>query len=103
MSALGLNIGVFSNLPVIDRISCLSYLFASTNTYEQNTVSVWDLSQDKWCVKARVWDYLKILHGKSVGSTNPPGNTQQVPLGFLPSTICCSLDLTSAISTAIFA
>ena len=74
MSALGLNIGVFSNLPVIDRISCLSYLFASTNTYEQNTVSVWDLSQDKWCVKARVWDYLKILHGKSVGSTNPVDN-----------------------------
>ncbi len=68
--SLGLNIGLISNLNNKDRISCLSYLFASTCAFENMSVTVWDLTPDIYLVKARVWDYIKVLHGK-FSSSNP--------------------------------
>lgn len=67
---LGLNIGVISNLNNRDKIRALSYLFSSTAVFENYSTTVWDLSSDQILIKARAWDYLKIVHGKFEGD-NP--------------------------------
>lgn len=68
--ALGLNIGVISNLNERDKINALSFLFSSTAVFENYSTTVWDLSIDQTLIKARAWDYLKVLHGKYNGD-NP--------------------------------